>query len=316
MWSEFTTNNYLLLSKKELINNNILITKMTKERNIIYLLPDIIYNITNIELPLDIIYKLADTKFVYKNGLIKNINKLDIQVKIEWNNNIIYLNTTKHKYNKILKRLPIFIKMINYIIGTSNKKVTIYLILCPLKKKCIKNTIISAKHVNSGYCHLRDNIIFIWRDEEFEKVTFHELMHFYNKDHRNEIYDIPDELYFEALTDTKAIYYNLIYISILTKIKINKLLNLELNFLNNQAIYINYYLKFNKTSSPVFAYYILKAKIFNYLVSTKMNINIYNDIFINHINGNELIKLILNDKIHDINYYDYNSARMTFFELH
>jgi hypothetical protein len=101
MWSEFTTNNYLLLSKKELINNNILIKKMKKERNIIYLLPDIIYNITNIELPLDIIYKLADTKFVYKNGLIKNINKLDIQVKIEWNNNIIYLNTTKHKYNKI-----------------------------------------------------------------------------------------------------------------------------------------------------------------------------------------------------------------------
>lgn len=315
MWSQFTMTNYSLLSKNKIITNDLLINKMMNDRNIIYSLPDINYTINNIEIPLDIIDKLSDAPFVYKKGLFKKINKLNIQVKIEWNDNIIFLRTTRKKYKKILKRLPIFIKTINYIIGTSNKKVTIYLILTHLKKKCIKNKDIGAKHVNSGYCDIKENYIFIWRDEEFEKVTFHELMHFYNKDHRTELYYEPDELYYEAITDMKAIYYNLIYISIITKIKIKKLLNLELNFLNNQALYIKYYLNFNKTSSPVFSYYILKAKIFNFLVSKKMNKKIYNDIFINNINGNKLIQLVFNDKINNINYNNFNSARMTFFEL-
>jgi len=316
MWSQFTMTNYSLLSKNKIINNDLLINKMINERDIIYSLPYVNYTINNIEIPLDIIDKLSDAPFVYKKGLLKKINKLNIQVKITWNNNIIFLRTTRKKYNKILKRLPFFIKIINYIIGISNKKVTIYLILSNLKKKCIKNKDIGAKHVNSGYCDLKENYIFIWRDEEFEKVTFHELMHFYNKDHRTELYYESDKLYYEAITDMKAIYYNLIYISIITKIKIKKLLNLELNFLNNQALYIKYYLNFNTASSAVFSYYILKAKIFNFLVSKKMDEKIYNDIFINNINGNKLIKLVLNDKICNIKYYDFNSARMTFFELH
>ena len=315
MWSNFTTNNYPFISKKDIISNYFIIDKMTYERNKIYSLPYVNYTINNIEISLNIINNLSNSQWVYKKGIINNLSKLNVQVEIKWNNNIIYLKTSKEKYNKIIKRLPYFLKVINYIIGTSTKKATIYLILTDLKKKCIKGKSIDSKHVNSGYCHLINNIIFIWRDEEFEKVTFHELMHLYNKDHRDEIFSDPNKLYFEALTDTKAIYYNLIYISIITKTKIKKLLNLEINFLNNQALYINYYLKFSKEISPVFSYYILKAKIFNYLVSNKMNEKIYNDIFINNINGNKLINLIYNDKLYKINYYDFDSARMTFCEL-
>jgi len=315
MWSDFTTINYPLISKKNIISNNLLIKKMKQERKIIKSLPNVVYTITNKIITTNIIDRLSSTTWVHKEGVLNSIHILDIQVKISWNNNIIYLKTTTDKYNKILKRLPIFLKMINYLIGDSKKKVIIYLILSNLKKKCIKGENISAEHVNSGYSDMYNNIIFIWREEEFEKVTFHELIHFYDKDHRHEIYDNPNKSYYESLTDTKAIYYNIIYLSIITKIKLKVLLNLEINFLNNQAIYINEHLNYSDEVSPAFAYYILKSKIFNYLLSNQINEKIYTDIFNDHINGHKLLKIIINNELHNINYYNFESARMTFLEL-
>ena len=167
IWSEFTLNNFILLSKKQLINNNLFINKMKKERNIIKLLPNIEYNITKVNINNKLINNLASSKWVDNNGVMNNINILDINIKIKWNGNIIYLKTTHEKYNKILKRLNFFIKMINHIINNSNKKIIIYLILTKLKKKCIHSQDIGAIHINSGYSHTLKNIIFIWREEEF-----------------------------------------------------------------------------------------------------------------------------------------------------
>ena len=142
---------------------------------------------------------------------------LDYEINIKWNNNNIYLKTTKEKFNKIKKRLIIFIKMINYLQQNTNTNVNIYLVLSNLKK-IVNNDIIDVDNINSGYTDIMEKYIFIWREEEFEKVTFHELLHLFNKDHRLE--DNSNKYYYEAITDFKAIIYNCIYVSILTKIKI------------------------------------------------------------------------------------------------
>jgi hypothetical protein len=102
-------------------------------------------------------------------------------VCVSWKKNNLYFKTTFQKFEKIKKRLNIFIKVMNYIqLHEEEKPITIYYILSDLKKKIEKNTFISPKHINSGYADTLSNEIFIWRDEEFEKVSFHELIHLFN----------------------------------------------------------------------------------------------------------------------------------------
>jgi len=120
--------------------------------------------------------------------------------------------------------------------GTSDIDINIYLVLSKLTKYLEIDEIISPKHINSGYTNLLTNDIFIWREEEFEKVTFHELIHLFNKDHRNETVKLPIEIngpksFYEAITDFKAIIFNIIYISLLTHKKIKSILKYELNFI-------------------------------------------------------------------------------------
>lgn len=317
MWCDFTYKNYYLLSKKQLINNNFLLTKMRLERKIIKKIPDIKYVITNTMIPKTKILEYSSSIFAYKKGIMQELKNLDQEVKIEWGNNIIYLKCTNQKLIYIKNRLNIFLKIITYLQGNIKTNITIFLILTNLKKQCDENKTIKPKHINSGYTDIIKKIIFIWREEEFEKVTFHELIHYFDKDHRNENYN-NDTLkrYYEALTDTKAIYYNIIYISLLTKIKIKELLNLELNFINNQATYIQNMLnKKNHTITDAYSYYILKSKIFNYLVSSNISEDEYDNLFINHINGNIFLDKVFHNTINNIDYNNFNSARMTFLEL-
>lgn len=315
MFCEFTEKNYPFLSKKKLLQNKLIIEKLRKDRkNIIE--QDIQYTITNIKI--NNINKYADCHWVYKDGLINCLDELTEEVCISWpslNTNLenkIYLKCTKKKLELIKKRLLVFLQVMNYIKGSSSRQIKLYLILSNLKKVCDYNDDIHPKHVNSGYTDIVEDYIFIWREEEFEKVTFHELIHLYDKDHRNE--DFSEERYYEALTDMKGIYFNIIYISILTKIKIEILLNLEVNFINNQALYIESILKKNNEHTSAFSYYILKAKLFNYIIN-EITEKEWNDIFIKNINGIVLLKKIFNNKIIDIKYNNFNSARMTFFQL-
>jgi hypothetical protein len=163
----------------------------------------------------------------------------------------------------------------------------IYLILSNLTKAFpLNKQIIGVKHANTGYTDFQKNIIFVWRLEEYEKVLFHEVIHYCDLDKRDHhvehIADINGpHSYYEAITDVFGIYYHIIYLSIITKIKIKTLLEIELSFIRNQAFILNDYLglgnwkdqpdKIIKQTTPAFSYYILKYLIFEYLIDHNIN---------------------------------------------
>ena len=68
-----------------------------------------------------------------------------------------------------------------------------------------------------------------------------------------------------------------------------------------------------KLVSPAFSYYVLKLMLINYITSSQMTINEYNDLFILNKNFNFIINKL--NEIKETNYYNFNSCRMTFFEL-
>lgn len=318
-WSDFTLNNYKKLNKIDIIKNELLIEKMNKDKENIINSKNVDYKIYNSEINKNLIEDKSNIKWVYQKGLINDLNNLKSEVEIKWNNNIIYLKCNENKLNNIVNRLQILLKVINYI-NNNNNKLIIYLILSNLKKDYVQGELkLEAKHINSGYTDTKKRDIFIWREEEFEKVLFHEIIHCLDKDHRVENYVLDkfnNHSFYEALTDVKAIYYNIIYLSILSNEKIRKLMKIELYFMVNQANLINNLLNNNyKAISPVLSYYILKCKIYVYLFSKFMNENLYNKIFINNEYGNELIKIIFNNELIKINYIHFKSTRMTILEL-
>ena len=317
-WSNFTLENYKKINNANIIKNNLLINKMNKDKLKIINSNEIKFDISYTDIDNNFIKECSSGKWVYKDGLFKDLDNLKYEIEIKWNNNIIYIKCNEHKIVSILNRLHVLLKVINHI-NNENKKLRIYLILSNLKKNIDNNKVLEAKHINSGYSHGRDKYIFIWREEEFEKVLFHEIIHQIEHDHRYEDYDLDkynDKSFYESLTDTKAIYYNIIYLSILSNENIDKLLNIEMNFIINQANYMNNLINNNyKQISPVYSYYIIKAKIFKYLLSNNMNETLYNKLFIKNIYGNELINIIYNHELHPINYVYLDSNRMTILEL-
>ncbi len=326
MWSNFTKKNIneLIKINKEYVNNNsLLIVKAKNDRNSILNMEDIKYTINKCNINKNKLIKYAKTFWVY-DKFINELDDLNNEYLVEWDGNKIYFKCHKDKFDKIKTRLNVFLKMIMFIKGNNKKPLHLYLILSCLKKNIdFESSDIGPKNINSGYTHNIENYIFIWREEEFEKVTFHELIHYFNLDHLHEnfkcnldnnqcIFDKYESLY-EAVTDFKAIYYNLIYISILTKKRIIKLFNLEITFMYNQAKMINYLIKKNiKLISPGYSYFILKYLLFKYF-SDKATETDYNDIFIEIKNYNILLNKIGN--LNEFNYIDFKSSRMSFFEL-
>ena len=329
-WSEFTKNNLSKINelKKNFFNDNsFIIKKAREEREEILKLPDTPFKISNVNIPKKELIKYASTYWVY-DKVIDKLDELSGSYLIEWtNNNLtnkIYIKCKPPKIENIKNRLNILIKVINRIQLKSKKKlgIELYLVLSNLKKKLGNTNEIGPKHVNSGYTDTRDNYIFIWREEEFEKVSFHELIHFFDMDHRDENYKhdhVHEDSLYEAITDFKAIFYNIIYISLCTKKSLITLFNLEVAFIFNQAKMMNNNINNgSKLISPVYAYFVLKALLFNYinnLNQTNFEEN-WSDIFIKNENFDKLI-----DKIKQTNlelnkkYYNFNSARMTSLEL-
>jgi hypothetical protein len=87
---------------------------------------------------------------------------------------------------------------------------------------------------------------------------------------------------------------------------VKSLLEIELGFIKNQAMYLNEYLKLGnwkdcpnnsiKQTTPAFSYYILKFMIFEYLINNKLiDYDNYNDLIFNiskiGFKQNEYIKL-------------------------
>jgi hypothetical protein len=328
-WSKFTENNLNKLNelKKKYVNDNSFIIKNAREeRNEIEKLQNTPFKISNINIPKSKLIKYASTYWVY-DEVINKLDELTGSYLIEWVNNDltnkIYIKCKPYKLDIIKTRLNILLKVINKIQLKSDKKIGIelYLVLSDLKKKLDHTNEVGPKHVNSGYTDTRTNYIFIWREEEFEKVSFHELIHFFDMDHRHENYnhkhDNENSLY-EAITDFKAIFYNIIYISLCTQKSIASLFNLELTFIFNQAKMINNSINDgNKLISPVYAYFVLKALLFNYIINlnkTDFEENWYN-LFIKNNNFNKIIEKLKKQSKLNNKYYNFNSARMTSLEL-
>ena len=143
-----------------------------------------------------------------------------------------------------------------------------------------------VKNVNGGYTNFETNIIFVWRHEEFEKVLLHETIHFFDMDSRNEHIETKLKIngptsFYEAKTDFYAIFYHLIYLSVVTRLPIKSLLEIELGFIENQAMALNQHFNLGtwkyKTNgninqtTPAMSYYILKYLLFKYFMENNLD---------------------------------------------
>jgi len=325
-WSKFTNENIKTFSKYKynLNKDNILLKYIKKERDqILNIIKNKTFNI-NIKIidKFNGIDDYINSRFVDKKNLLNEMNDLKVIYKISWDENFIILIS----YNEfdLYNRMKILVYIIEYlkVKTNNNKNMKIYLILSSLEKKFpVESKIMGVKNANSGYTDSIKDIIFIWRKEEFEKVIFHELIHFFNLDKREEhTHDIINtdgpHLYFEALTDFKGIIYHLLYLSLITRRKIKNLLEYELGFIRNQAMILNKIWELdNWTKTPdvlieqktaAFSYYILKYLMFEYYL-------------INEFDDNNKYKVIL-DKILKNGfsmkeYIEIESSRMTLLQL-
>lgn len=252
------------------------------------------YKIELYTIPENKIKRLIETEWVYQK-VINNLQTLDTNYKITWNyktTHNIYLKCTKEKYNSFYKRINILLNVINYLYDLKkyeeNKPINMYLVLTPLEKNLEIDSnidyIIGPKNINSGYTDFYKNEIFIWREEEFEKVIFHELIHYMNLDTRDVIFNDTNFIhninnfksYYEAFTDFWGIIYHLIYVSLITNRSINTLLQIEFKFIENQANLINDFFKLNNwehkkeinQNTPAFSYYIIKYMIFEKIINS------------------------------------------------
>lgn len=325
-WSKFTKNNLKLFTKFKLSldDNNSLVKYIIKERNNIKKFIKEKYKTFSITLEKidkhEDIFKFTKARFVDTENLLKDMKSLNNIFKIKWNNNLIIIITNEEiKINNRIKLIIFFIEYLKHKTN-NNKDAKIYLILSRLEKKFpLESKIMDVKNANSGYNDSRNDIIFIWRKEEFEKVLFHELMHNYNLDKRDhDVHDIINcngpHLYFEAYTDFLGIIYHLIYLSLITRKKIISLLEYELGFIKNQALTLNNILG-NWIESPnilieqntaAFSYYILKYLLFEYFINNK-----FNDL----MNYNEILNNVLNNKINIDKFIKLDSSRMTLLQL-
>lgn len=327
-WSRFTTLNINLFNNFKITKNNILLLNLESEKE------NILNKFKSIQVIIkpykfnDKIKDLINGSFVYKDGIIMNLDKKPDEYIIEWDGNYIYIKTTEAFMINFKKRIKVLINMIEYIKSKNNnisKKIRIYLILLDLEKNLPNNNeIIKAKHANTGYTDHSKNIIFIWRHEEFEKVLLHEVIHFFELDCSDDIIKInkiiingPSERYYEALTDYYAICYHLIYISILTNIKLKGLLEIELAFMKNQANVLNKYYNLKNWTinnniiinqdTSAFSYYIVKYLLFEYMLYN--NTNIMNNYY-------EILNIILNKGFKTSKFINVKSLRMTLLQIY
>jgi hypothetical protein len=338
IWSDFTKDNIKLFKTNRYLlkSDNILLQHLKNERDEIKKFSKKINAKINIAIITDtsllsklnnMIMNYSNKYFVYKKKVIDELYDLKITCKISWgisNNIIIKTNMEDLAYIKRrIKFLVLFIEYLKFKSNNLNKDVTIYLILTRLTKYFPTDTKIDVKHANSGYTDFNENIIFIWRYEEFEKVLFHELIHYFDLDSRDHAFDNMINFkgygasYYEAITDFWGIAYHLIFLSIITKISLKTLLEIELIFIRNQAMQLNNYYKLKnwktkpnkiiEQKTAAFSYYIIKYLLFEYALNNNIDINMEN--------YNDILKEILDKGFKLQRFIKINSARMTLLQL-
>lgn len=341
VWSQFTKDNikHFKINRYSLQNNNQLLKSMRSERQkikkFIRKYPKFLFDVSSKSSSVidNKIKEYAHTSWVDTENVVDQVNQLPETHVIAWESfedetygiNKITIKSDSKCYSNFLSRIKIMILFIEYIknkTNNTNKCVDIYLVLSDLRKKIPENNeLLGIKNVNSGYTDFSKNIIFIWRLEEFEKVLFHELVHYFDLDRRDErvgpiIDKISEPSYYESITDFLGIYYHLIYLSLLSRVSIKLLLNLELTFIKNQALRVNDYLKLGqwtykptkeiKQYTPAFSYYILKYLIFEYALNNNLS---------KTKNYNDLLKKVMKLGIPNTTPTKIDSLRMTLLQL-
>jgi len=316
---------------------NLILPTLKEKRNIVsnYIKNNKVnFKIEEYKIPQNKIEKLVDTQWVYKE-VLNSLDILTANYKITWlyNNmkHCIFIKSTIDKFNCFKARLPILLSMLNYLttISKVNRKIQIYLLLSHLKKDINKGDIISPKNINSGYTDFITNEIFIWREEELEKVIFHEMIHYMDLDVRNMAFEDEDlpiiingpKSYYEAFTDINGIMYYLIYVSLITGKSVNSLFQIEYEFIKNQANKLNDIFnlkdwntqdiknkKIIKQTSPAFTYYIIKYLNIKKILETN-NFSLLD-------NPKELIKEIFRSGFVSEKYINLKSCRMTLIQIY
>ena len=321
---DFTNNNIEQFKNKyQISNDNFLLNQIkTERRNIKNFIRNNKINITKNRIKdskkfNNKIKEYSDAFFVDKN-VINSLDNLTEEYEFTWLDNKISIKSKKEVKECLKKRIHILIYIIEYLKQkTNNNRLDIYLVLTDLKKLFPENKIIDIEHVNTGYTDFNKNIIFIWRYEEFEKVLFHELVHFFDMDHKDKkihiekLSSIKPKNYHEAITDFWGILYHLIYVSLITQFKMKTLLECELEFMRNQASYLNKYFNYGKNinqKTAAYSYYILKYLLFDYITNNEIDINKID-------NYQNILNKISNNSISN-NYIKLNSSRMTLFQLY
>lgn len=344
-WSNFTRTYFKLIfkNKYDLDDNNRILLAIKNERNLIKQF--IKENKKKIDINIDVltdknikefdmnIDKYSKSSWVDRKGIINDMKNLTNNYIVTWSqtqndSNNIYIKCTKEQSLYLLKKFTKLIYIIEYIKEktNNNKPVTAYLVLTTLEKKFPKPSekIMDVHNANTAYTHTHLNYIFIWRYEEFEKVLLHEIIHFLDLDCREQYIskkiniEGEDSMY-EAITDYFGIYYYIIYLSLMTHVKIQLLLEVELAFMRNQAFTLNNFYRLSdwkmkptkkiKQRTPAFSYYIVKFLLFIYMFDHDIDeIKDYNKLLDNVlINGmiNKYKDLLINIK----------SSRMTLLQL-
>lgn len=165
--------------------------------------------------------------------------------------------------------------------------VTILIYLTTAKKRFpTDGSILTPKHINSGFTIPSDNIVVVYRKEELNKVLLHELTHLYNVDKGPIERSVTDEIhrYFnmdpsirlllnESLTEFFAAVMNILFASSgnLDEKTVFKLLDKEKMFIDIQAKRVIAYTQLcvkndaqkYREATNVIAYYIVKGAMFN-----------------------------------------------------
>ncbi len=344
-WSEFTRQNIKQFKNyRYKLNNSNLLQFVRTERDRI---KQFIKNNKKIVVEYDSLNKnqteglnkkikeYAKTSWVDTKAVVQEMSKMDKNIVYQWKsivdsdekptlNNVFIKSNTKNikNTNKKIKLIAYIIEYLKHKNDHVNKSVNIYLVLTQLKKYFPEsNNIMDIKNANTGYTDFGKDIIFIWRNEELEKVIFHEICHYCDLDKREHHVDHiaiinGPHSYYEAITDLLGIVYHLIFLSLLTRTSIKYLLEIELGFIKNQAMFMNDYFKLGnwkngcdsaiKQTTPAFSYYIIKYMIFEYLLDHDL---------IDYHHYNDLISNISKIGFKQEPYIKINSSRMTLLQL-
>ena len=202
------------------------------------------------------IMELVSSRFVeehIKKDILKNYKRVSVYT-FEYKTNTISL---KINHRGEVEHMDIYILMVKIftlleLVKKKKKHITLTLILTSHLKKLDTYSGFIGNNVNSGATYFRSGKstkIVVFRQEEFMKVTLHELIHFLQLDFASSGEIVANTVLGtfainknyehininEGYTECMALVYNSIFNSVLTKTNINLILHCELEHSRKMA---------------------------------------------------------------------------------